>query len=122
MGGTGAPRLPADADQTNPNIFVRTSGDERETRPPPPPKHLVFRQLIKCDSFEEETELQDVSSRVTGEILHSARPHSRTVKHGLRWLETPGKDIVLQQSKSARISHKSAALRETWALTFDCVS
>lgn len=57
--------LLTDAYKINPNIFVRTLSDERETHA----KHFVFRQMITFDSFEAETELQDVGGSITGEIL-----------------------------------------------------
>lgn len=60
--------LLTDAYKINPSIFVRTLGDERETHA----KHFVFRQLITFDSFEAETEVQDVGGSITGEILPSA--------------------------------------------------
>lgn len=102
----------------NPNIFVRTLGNERET---PPLKHVVFRQLIKFDGFEEETEVQGVGGRITGEILPSARPPSSTVKHGLKGVETLIKDIILENSEISNIPHKSAARRKTLTLMFFCL-
>lgn len=47
-----------DAYKRNPDIFVRTLGDNRET--PRAFFFFFFRQLIKFDSFEEEIALQDV--------------------------------------------------------------
>lgn len=84
----------------------------------PPPKHFVFRQLITFDGFEEETELQDVSGRITGEILPPARPPSSTVKHSLKWVETLVKDIILEKSDIAIIPHKSVALSKILTLMF----
>lgn len=88
---------------------------------PPPLKHVVFRQLIKFDGFEEETEVQGVGGRITGEILPSARPPSSTVKHGLKGVETLIKDIILENSEISNIPHKSAARRKTLTLMFFCL-
>ena len=46
------PTLQTDAFRKNPNIFVRTLSDNRET-----PLSIFFRQLITFDSFEEEAQL-----------------------------------------------------------------
>ena len=47
------PTLQTDTFRKNPNIFVRTLSDNRET----PLSIFFFRQLITFDSFEEEAQL-----------------------------------------------------------------
>ena len=70
-----------------------------------PPWAFFFRQLITFDSFEEEAQLQDASSRLTGEILSSSKPHSNTVMHSLKWMEMLVKKIISQKSEISMISH-----------------